>query len=163
VERHTRLAATFFRQAGPATVENFTTWTALSQRDAKAAMQRLPLVPVAVEGFSEEAWVLEDELSRLREPVPPTRGADRLGDARHMFMRGLFEGDRLVGLWEFDPEAEAVVFGTFDTLAPKRRKQVQALAEDVGTFLREELGHARAFVIDTDEAIRGRAALVKAL
>jgi hypothetical protein len=39
--------------ARPATVENFTTWTALSQRDAKAAMQRLPLVPVAVEGFSE--------------------------------------------------------------------------------------------------------------
>jgi hypothetical protein len=52
---------------------------------------------------------------------------------------------------------------TFDTLASKRRKEVRALAEDVGTFLREELGHARAFVIDTDEAIRGRAALVKAL
>lgn len=200
VERHVRLAATFFRQAGPATVENFTTWTALSQRDARAAMARLPLVPVAVEGFSEEAWVLEDELARLREPAPPptslamlpaedgfvafrggpaaltepkhhgreipvwgnTKGGT-LGDARHMFMRGLFDGDRLVGLWEFDPDAGAVVFGTFDTLAPKRRKAVQALAEDVGTFLREELGHARSFVIDTDEAIRARAALVKAL
>ncbi len=200
VERHARLAATFFRQAGPATVENFTTWTALSQRDARAAMERLPLVPVAVEGFSDEAWVMEDELARLREPAPATSAfamlpaedgylsfhggpalltdpkhhareipvwgntkGGTLGDARHMFMRGLFDGDRLVGLWEYDPDEGAVVFGTFDKLAPRRLKEVRALAEDVGTFLREELGHAHSFAIDNDDAVRARAARVKAL
>jgi Winged helix DNA-binding domain len=200
VERHARLAAIFFRQAGPATVENFAAWTALSQRDARAAMERLPLVPVAVEGFSDEAWVLEEELARLREPAPATSslsmlpGEDgylafhggpglltdpkhhareipvwgstqgsTLGDARHMGMRGLFDGDKLVGLWEYDPDAGAVVFSTFDKLAPKRRKEVQALAEDVGTFLREDLGHARSFSIDSEDSVRERAALVKAL
>ncbi|QRK09883.1 hypothetical protein JQX13_07190 [Archangium violaceum] len=50
-----------------------------------------------------------------------------------MFMRSLFDGDRLVGLWEYDLDAGAVVFGTFD------------------------------FVLDNDEAVRERAAIVKAL
>ncbi|WNG50880.1 winged helix DNA-binding domain-containing protein [Archangium minus] len=200
VERHALIAALFFRQAGPATVENFTTWAALSQREARAAMEKLPLVPVAVEGFADEAWVLEEELAHLREKAPATSSVSMLafedgylafhggpalftdpkhhawkvpvwgntrggtlGDARHMFMRSLFDGDRLVGLWEYDLDAGAVVFGTFDTLAPKRRKAVEALAEEVAAFLRDDMGHAHSFVLDNDEAVRERAAIVKAL
>ncbi|HEX8439111.1 DNA glycosylase AlkZ-like family protein [Archangium sp.] len=201
VERHARLAATFFRQAGPATVENFAAWTALSQRDARAAMEKLPLVPVAVEGFAEEAWVLEEELPTLREKAPATsslsmlafedgylafhggpalltdpkhhareipvwgntKGGGTLGDTRYMHMRSLFDGDTLVGLWEYDPDAEAVVFGTFDKLAPKRRKAVEALAEDTACFLRDDMGHARSFALDSEDTVRERTALVKAL
>jgi hypothetical protein len=200
VERHARLAATFFRH-GPATVEDFTTWTALSQRDARAAMALLPLVPVAVEGFSDEAWVLEEDLPLLREKAPPasssvsmlafedcylafhggpaaftdpkhharevsvwgnTKGST-LGDARHLFMRALLDGDRLVGFWEYDVDAGKVVFGTFDPLAPKRRKAVEALAQEVATFLREDMGHAHSFSLDNDDTVRERAELVKAM
>ena len=200
VERHARLAATFFRH-GPATVEDFTTWTALSQRDARAAMALLPLVPVAVEGFADEAWVFEEELPLLREKVPAasasvsmlafedcylafhggpaaftdpkhharkvavwgnTKGST-LGDARHLFMRALLDGDRLVGFWEYDVDAGNVVFGTFDPLAPKRRKAVEALAQDVATFLREDIGHAHSFSLDNDDTVRERAELVKAM
>jgi hypothetical protein len=200
VERHARIAATFFRQAGPVTLENFTTWAALSQREARAAMEKLPLVPVAVEGFASEAWVLEEELAVLREKAPATSSlsmlsfedgylafhggpalftdpahharavpvwgntkGSTLGDARHMFMRSLFDGDRLVGLWEYDLDAGAVVFGTFDTLAPKRRKAVEVLAKDVAAFLRDDVGHAHSFSLDNDDSVRERAALVKAM
>ncbi|HYO55527.1 DNA glycosylase AlkZ-like family protein [Archangium sp.] len=200
VERHARIAATFFRQAGPATLEDFTTWAALSQREARAAMEKLPLVPVAVEGFASEAWVLEEELAVLREKAPassslsmlafedgylafhggpalftdprhharevPVWGTTKgstLGDARYLSMRPLFDGDRLVGFWEYDVDAGAVVFGTFDKLAPKRRKAVEAFAEDVAAFLRDDVGHAHSFSLDSDDSLRERVALVKAM
>ncbi|WP_375768185.1 winged helix DNA-binding domain-containing protein [Archangium gephyra] len=200
VERHARIAATFFRQAGPATLESFTTWAALSQREARAAMETLPLVPVAVEGLAVECWVMEDELAVLREKVPissslsllafedcylafhggpalftdpkhharqvPVWGKMKggtLGDARYLFMRPLLDGDRLVGFWEYDMDAGAVVFGTFDALAPKRRKAIEALAGDIAAFLRDDVGHAHSFSLDSDDSVRDRAALVKAM
>ncbi len=46
---------------------------------------------------------------------------------------------------------------------PKRRKAVEALAEDMATFLREDMGHARSFNLDTDDTIRERVAIVRAL
>ncbi len=200
VERHARIAATFFRQAGPTTVESFTTWAALSQREARAAMETLPLVPVAVEGLAGELWVMEEELAVLREKVPAssslamlafedsylafhggpalftepkhharqvpvwgnTKGST-LGDARYLFMRPLLDGDRLVGFWEYDVDAGAVVFGTFDPLAPKRRKAVEALAGDIAAFLRDDVGRAHSFSLDSDDSLRERAALVKAM
>ncbi|MCY1082136.1 DNA glycosylase AlkZ-like family protein [Archangium lansingense] len=198
VERHARIAATFFRQAGPTTLESFTTWAALSQREARAAMEKLPLVPVAVEGLAAEAWVLEEELAVLREKVPvssslsmlafedsylafhggpalftdpkhharevPVWGTTKgstLGDARYLFMRPLLDGDRLVGFWEYDVDAGAVVFGTFDKVAPKRRKAVEALAGEIATFLRDDVGRAHSFSLDSDDSLRERAALVK--
>jgi hypothetical protein len=200
VERHARIAETFFRQAGPVTVEHFTTWSALSQRDARAAMQKLPLVPVAVEGISGEAYVLEEEIAVLRGPAPATTSVSLLpgedgylafhggpglltdpkhharevpqwgntkpgtiGEARHMAMRSVLDGDALVGLWEYDPDSESVVLSTFDPLPPKRRKAVQALAEDVAAFLRDDVGHACSFSLDTMDAVRERAARLKAL
>ncbi|REG29453.1 winged helix DNA-binding protein [Archangium gephyra] len=200
VERHARIASLFFKQAGPTPLESFTTWAALSQREARAALEKLPLVPVAVEGVEDGLWVMEEELAALREPVPAseslamlafedsylafhggpalftdpkhharkvpvwgnTKGGT-LGDARYLFMRPLLDGDRLVGFWEYDVDAGAVVFGTFDKLAPKRRKAVEALAADVATFLREEVGHAHSFSLDSDDTVRERAALVKAM
>ncbi|MFL5359140.1 DNA glycosylase AlkZ-like family protein [Archangium sp.] len=199
-ERYARIAAIFFRQAGPCTVDDFASWAGLSQRDARAAMQQLPLVPVAVEGFSGEAWVLEEELATLRAKAPATDSVSlltfedgylafhggtalftdpkhhalevpvwgmskggTLGDSRYMFMRSVFDGDRLVGFWEYDIDAGAGVFGTFDTLAPKRRKALEARVADVAAFLRDDVGHARSFNLDTDGFVRERAAFVKAM
>jgi hypothetical protein len=86
-----------------------------------------------------------------------------LGDARYLFMRPLLDGDRLVGFWEYDVDAGAVVFGTFDALAPRRRKAIEALAGDIAAFLRDDVGHAHSFSLDSDDSVRERAALVKAM
>jgi hypothetical protein len=198
--RYALLGALFFRQFGPATVEDFSTWAAISQRDAREALSTLPLVPVAIEGYSDEAFVLEADVAVLREklraattvsllpsgdlylvhhggPAPltdprhhgvelPQWGSSKpgtLGEGRYMALRGLLDGDRLVGLWEYDPDAEAVVFHTFDALPPKRRRAVQALAEDVATFLREDVGHARSFTLDSTDTVRERAATIQAM
>jgi hypothetical protein len=86
-----------------------------------------------------------------------------LGEGRYMALRAVLDGDRLVGLWEYDPDAGAVVFHTFDALPPKRRRAVQSLAEDVATFLREDVGHARSFTLDSMDTVRERAASIQAM
>ncbi len=196
-ERNARIAEIFVRQTGPVTVADFASWSALSQRDARAAMEQLPVVPVAVEGYADEAFVLEKEVAALKEATPATSVSmlsfednylthhggpglltdpkhhglkvkkwgntqgTTLGDAKHLSGRTLFDGDRLVGFWEFDPASGKVVFSTFDPLPPKRKKAAQALADDVATFLKEDLGHARSFSLDSMEAVQERADAIK--
>ena len=200
VARNAVIARRFFESAGPATLRELSSWTALAQKDARLAMDRLPLAPVTIEGYPEEAFVLEEEFPALRGPAPaakalsflpfednfivlhggprlfvdprhhgrtiPVWGTTRgttLGDATHMSMRTLVDGARVAGLWEYDPDAKQIVFGTFDPLPPARRKVVEAQAADLSRFLREEIGHARSFVLDTENALRERARLVKSL
>lgn len=79
-----------------------------------------------------------------------------LGDAKHISLRPVLVGDRLAGFWEYDPDAQTVVTTTFST-PPKGLK---ARAEELGQFLRGELGHGRSFNLDTDAALRERVALV---
>jgi hypothetical protein len=197
-ERNARLAEIFVRQAGPVSVADFAAWSALSQRDARAAIEKIPAVPVAVEGYADEAFVMEKDLAELKEPAAPSTSVSMLsfednyltfhggpglltdpkhhkrevskwgntkgttiGDVKHISARTLFDADRMVGFWEFDPSSGKVVFATFDPLPPKRKKAVQEVAEDVATFLKEDLGHARSFSLDTMEQVQERADLIK--
>jgi hypothetical protein len=200
VDRHAAIARVFFQSSGPATARDFAAWSGLSQRDAKAAMDRCGLAPIAVDGYADDAFALEEDLPALREPARApssvsmlsfednyivlhggpalltdpkhhdrkiavwgqTKGTT-LGDAKHISMRALLDGDRLAGMWEYDPDAGEVVFGTWDPLPRARRDAALALAKDVGRFLREEIGHAKSFSLDTVDGVHERAAIVKAL
>jgi hypothetical protein len=197
-ERNVMLAEIFVRQAGPVSVADFASWSSLSQRDARAAIEKLPVVPVAVEGYADEAFVLEADLAALREAAPATSSiallsfednyltfhggpgllvnakhhsrevarlpgtkGGTLGDAKHVAVRSVFDGDTMVGFWEFDPSSGKGVFATFDPLPPKRKKAVQERVDDVTRFLKEEVGHARSFSLDTMEQVQERAELIK--
>jgi hypothetical protein len=70
-------------------------------------------------------------------------------------------GDRLAGFWEYDPDRRQVAVGLFD--GKKALPQVLAEAEALGAFIRDELEHGRSFSLDTDDALRERAAFVQAL
>lgn len=64
------MASLFFKQSGPATKAHFAEWSGLSQRDAAAAMDALPLVPVAIEDHDEAAFVWDTDLALLKEAEP---------------------------------------------------------------------------------------------
>lgn len=197
-----RLAAVtrrFFEFFGPATLKELATWVGVPQRDAKAAMAELPLVPVAIEGHGE-AWVLEDDRQALAaaSTAPPafaflpfednfvtvhggpgvlvnpafhdrpvkqwggSGGPTTLGEARHIGNRPLLLGERLVGFWEYDPDAGEVVAATFESLSRGRELTLRTHGERLAAFVHGQLGHARSFSLDTDDAVRQRAAELRA-
>ncbi len=86
-----------------------------------------------------------------------------LGTGRHVAERPLLLGDRLVGFWEYDAEAGEVVAGTLEALPDGASKELARERERLAAFIRDELGHARSFSLDTDEGVRARAAVVRSL
>jgi len=54
------MARIFFRAAGLATPKDFAGWAGISQRDAKAAIERTGLLPASVEGLDEVHYLFEE-------------------------------------------------------------------------------------------------------
>jgi hypothetical protein len=90
-------------------------------------------------------------------------GTAPLGEARHVQARTILLGDAIVGLWDFDPDAGEVVWGTFEKPSAAIRKRLDAEAARVTSFVADGLGHGRAYTLDTDELVRMRAAQVNTL
>ena len=90
-------------------------------------------------------------------------GPVALRDANHLGHRPLMYGDALVGFWEWDPDSERVVVGTLDAPPRGTKKALADEAAAVSAFIRDELGHGRAFSLDTDDGLRERAAWVRKL
>ena len=108
-----------------------------------------PFTPPAYHGFGVERWG-----STKQAP---------LGETKHLGRRPLFRGEELVGFWDYDPDADEIVTGTFEPLAPKDRDRLQGACTDLGEFIRNELGHARSFSLDTEDGLRRRSAAIRAM
>jgi len=194
------MASLFFRQAGPATLNEFCAWTGIGKRAGKAAIAALGLVEVAVEGHGA-CWLFEEDLDALRaatpaDELPPVllpfedgyvsyRGAlsclarpgdldrpvkiggsgteRRLGDATAMWQRVVIDGGCISGYWEWDPDDERVVTGTFADLPAARARKLTERADAMGAFITEQLGTARAFSLDSDKQQRKRLAWLAAM
>jgi hypothetical protein len=63
--RHAALARIFAEQAGPVTAHHFACWSGLNKTQSAAAFEKAGLVPVAVEGYADDAFVREEDLPEL--------------------------------------------------------------------------------------------------
>lgn len=63
------IAKIFFSQMGPATLSSFADWAGVTQTEATAAVRRVGLAPIAIEGQRELAYVDEDGLPALDQPA----------------------------------------------------------------------------------------------
>lgn len=107
------------------------------------------------------AWVDPRHHGR---PVPVwgmSRGGT-LGDARHAMVRMVLVGDRVRGLWEWDAAAGRVFVAPLDDLDARTRAAVDDAADALSAFIRDELGHARSFSLDTDDKLAERLATLRA-
>ncbi|MEA2562110.1 MAG: hypothetical protein QOH06_3614 [Acidobacteriota bacterium] len=59
------MARIFFQAAGLGTIKDFAGWAGISQRDAKAAIEKIGVLPVIVEGDGEVHYLIEER--RLEE------------------------------------------------------------------------------------------------
>jgi hypothetical protein len=172
-EAYTELARRYFSWIGPATVVEFQGFCGLGVKAAKAAVDPLRLVPVA-EGdprlmFASDRQELQsfqppkqpqyalvgsiDSLfllrRNLRDVVAPAdhQRAGAGGRLMDLENHAIVDRGRLVGLWEYDQATESIVWTAFGA----RDKALKAAVESTGKYVREQLGDARSFSLDSPQ------------
>jgi hypothetical protein len=94
--------------------------------------------------FRREFKSLIDEADWNREAYGD-KGPARLGGLGDLHSHAIFDRGRLVGLWEFDPEADSIVWASF---IPKNKDLEKAVAR-TEEFVRAQLGDARGYSLDS--------------
>ena len=87
------------------------------------------------------------------------QGEQRLGGLSDLPSHPILDRGRLIGLWEYDPERQSIIWTTF-------RPQPAALREVIArieTFIRDELGDVRAFSLDSPASRKPRLAALQKL
>jgi hypothetical protein len=176
-EIQTELGRRFFAWIGPATVAEFQWFSALGAKAAKAALEPLKLAALdgerlmlpehreELEAFQvpkQAQYVLVssiDGISLLRRDLPSLVDAPDLnhqllqrkgagGSVPDLPSHGIFDRGRLVGLWEYDPASEAIAWMSFIP----RNKDLVAAVERTQAYVRDQLGDARSFSLDSPKS-----------
>lgn len=184
-EAHIELARRYFRWIGPASAAHFQWFSGLSGKATKAALAPLGLVALAADsplllfpedrdallGFTppdepvyrllagiDGLFLLRRDMTGLLEPKDAARkivgdsGAVELGGLQDLTSHAVVDRGRVVGLWEFDPEAGAIAWSSFIAASPALKAEVSRTE----VFVRDELGDARSFSLDSPEKRRPR-------
>lgn len=176
-EARTELARLYFHWAGPASMRHFRWFSAFNAANAKQAVE--PLGLKAVEGTDllmlpedkEEfdAYVrpkrpsyalvaaidgihlLHRDLRRLVEPRPLLEGADP-----ESFV--IVDRGEIVGAWEYDFAASEIVYQAFVAEDAQLRKAIK----ETEAYVRDQLGDARSYSLDSPESRRPRLEVLRA-
>lgn len=178
----TALARHFFRWVGPATLGEFQWFAGLGVKATKQAVEPLGLVPAEAGSdrllMPEDATAFADfeaptspqyALVSSLDPIAANRREiQSLIDARDrersvvvdttakpagglvdLPSHAILDRGQLIGLWEYDPEENAIVWATF---ARRRDTALAAAVEETEAFVRDQLGDARAFSLDSPKS-----------
>lgn len=173
------LARRYFQWTGPAALAEFQWFSGLSGKAAKEAVAPLGLVPIAE---NSERLLLPEDLDALRafkKPRSPQyvlvssldaaillrRNVESLlGGEPVLLLKGItdlpsnaiLDRGSIAGLWEYDVESQSIVWKAFG----KKDKAMEAAVKKTEAFVRDQLGDARSFSLDTPKS---RAARIAAL
>ncbi len=183
---YTEIARRFFRWIGPATIAEFQWFSGLGVKAAKAAVEPLHLdaterdgeflvLPETLAEFREyraprqPAYVLVsslDSISHLRRdvgrllaPEDVTRSVFCGKGLTDLASHAILDRGRLVGLWEYDVEAKSIAWASF---IPKNKDLEKAVAR-TEKFVRDDLGDARSFSLDSPKSRAPRIAALRKL
>jgi hypothetical protein len=65
----------------------------------------------------------------------------------------IIDRGRIVGLWEYDVDSASIVWATFGA---KKDKALAAAVEETQAYVRDQLGDARSFSLDSPASRRPR-------
>jgi len=175
------VAKRFFGWLGAARLSELQEFLAVSGKVVKAAVEPLKLVPLAKDSdFLATAEAAErfasfkmpskpryalvsslDTIAAARRDIqallaPADRkrsvlvGAKRgqLGGFYDLPNHAILDRGRLVGLWEFDTETRSIAWGSFGV----KDKALEAAVRETETYVREQLGDARSFSLDSPKS-----------
>lgn len=183
-----KLAARYFDWTGPASLAHFRWFSAFSAAQAKAATADLGLVDVgegllapaelakeldaftppakpryALLGSIDALILLRRDLRSLLDdedvarPVPGAKG--RLGELADLPDHAIVDRGRVVGLWQYDADAGEIVSWLFGDVKPDEAlREAMARTE---SFVRDELGDARSFSLDSPKSRAPRLAALR--
>jgi len=187
------IAARFFRWVGPATLGELQFFLGVGVKISKEIAGALRLVsaeegsdrlllPDDAEAFrafvpprSKAAPVLVSSLDSIsaarRDVATLLDGADAgrkvagdreigaLGGLADLPNHAILDGGRIVGLWEYDVDAQSIVWASF----VGRTKAIAAAVERTERYVRDELGDARSFSLDSPKSRAPKLAALRAL
>jgi hypothetical protein len=187
----TALARLFFAWIGPATLAEFQAFSALGVKAAKAAVEPLRLEPAEERSErlllreQRDAWEafrapkrphyalvssldalallhrdLKDVLvsTDLQRKVHTEKGTAGIGSLTYLPSHAIVDRGRLVGLWEYDAAAGSIVWMSFVGEDAALRQAVR----ETEKFVRDELGDARSFSLDSPKSREPRIAALRA-
>jgi hypothetical protein len=190
-EAYTELARRYFGWIAPASVAEFQWFSGLGAKAAKAAIEPLELAPLepgsdrllhrgdrdklaalkipkdhdyALIGSLDSLVLLRRDLERLLDPVdlrrsvPAEKGHAVLGGLADLPSHAIADRGRVVGLWEYDTEAADIAWSAF---VPKNDRLKKAVAK-MEAFIRDDLGDARSFSLDSPKSRAPRIAALRA-
>jgi winged helix DNA-binding protein len=181
-DAYTELARRFFRWVGPATLKEFQWFSALGVKTSKQAVEPLGLVPaengserllLAEDASAFREFEAPDEpryslVSSLDAISATRRDVQTLLDAKDRDRKVLSEAGerpltalsdlpghaiidrgRLVGLWEYDVDTSSIVWAAFGV---KQSRALESAVEETQAFVRDQLGDARSFSLDSPKS-----------
>jgi hypothetical protein len=95
----------------------------------------------------------------LKRSVAGERGARELGGLSDLPSHAILDRGRVVGLWEFDPEARTIAWWAFG--ANPKDKALVAAVERTEAFIAGDLGDARSFSLDSAKSRAPRIAALR--
>ncbi len=189
-EAYVELARRYFAWIGPATLAEFQWFSALGVKAAKAAVEPLKLEALAkdddrlilpgdrvkLEAFKppkdpeyslvgpiDSILLLRRDLKGLLDPKDMTRevfldkGTKRLGVLPDLPSHAILDRGRIVGLWEYDMPSESIAWTAF----VKKDKALEDAVERTAKYVREQLGDARSFSLDSPKSRAPRVAALR--
>ena len=178
---YTELARRFFKWIGPATLSEFQWFSGLGVKAGTAAILPLILVPIETDSnrlildedqeaflkFKPPArpqYVLVSSLDAIHAHRRDVKGLlDERDLKRQVFVEkstsaagalsdlpnhAILDRGRLIGLWEYDPETQSIVWSTFDV----NDKALASAIKKTESFIRDQLGDARSFSLDSPKS-----------
>ncbi|MBO0891651.1 MAG: winged helix DNA-binding domain-containing protein, partial [Acidothermales bacterium] len=134
--------------------------------DAKAyADYEAPASPCyALVGWIDGVVLLRRDLASMLDPADAGRGLGTidnrpLGELRDLPAQGIVDRGRLVGLWDYDPDAGEIAWASF--VPPD--DALHDAVERTAAFVRDELGDARGSSLDNPASRRPKLAALRAL
>jgi hypothetical protein len=192
-EAYTELARLYFRWVGPATLGAFQWFSSLGVKAAKEAVAPLELTTAdgtgdrlllpedvaswnefeppeepsfALVGSLDSIVAARRDLPSLVDPKDASRSVlvdtteKPLGGLGDLPSHAILDRGRVIGLWEYDVDSASIGWGTFGV---KKSKQLLAAVEETEAFIREELGDARSFSLDSPKTRTKRITAVRTM
>jgi len=162
------LARRYFTWIGPASLAGFQAFAGLSIKAAKAAVEPLKLEPIEIAPGDQRFFLPADRAKFDAFNPPKEPRYSLLGSIDSLFLlpsdpspelanHAIVDRGSLVGLWEYDTATESIAWVSF----VKKDSALREAVTRTENFVREQLGDARSFSLDSPRSRAPRIATLR--